>query len=152
MHWQWLPFSDLSPQVLYAVLRLRQEVFVVEQDCPFLDADGDDMRCHHLLGWAADGGLDAYLRAYPPGALDGHGEVVIGRVVTAQRARGTGLGRELMQQGIDRSMHTWGRGPIYLGGQSYLEGFYRSLGFATCGPGYLEDGIPHLPMRRPTPT
>ena len=151
MDWQWLPFNELSLTELYTILRLRQEVFVVEQSCPYLDADGDDPICHHLLGRGLDGGLDAYLRAYPPGGLAGHDEVVIGRVITAQRARRRGLGQELMLEGMARASATWGPQPIYLGGQSYLKRFYNNLGFAVCGPGYLEDDIPHLPMRRPAP-
>ena len=91
MRWQWIPFNELSLTELYAVLRLRQEVFVVEQECPYLDADGDDVVCLHLLGWGADGALDAYLRVYPPGTC--RPEIVIGRVITAQRVRRQGWGR-----------------------------------------------------------
>jgi ElaA protein len=148
MRWHWTPFADLSLTGLYTVLRLRQEIFVVEQDCPYLDADGDDVRCHHLLGWGEDGGLDAYLRVYPPGAY--RSEIVIGRVLTAQRVRRQGLGRVLMLEGMARAFAQWGVGPIYLGGQAYLRDFYEGLGFTVSGPGYDEDGIPHFPMRRPS--
>ena len=115
MDWQWLPFHALSLTELYTILRLRQEVFVVEQNCPYLDADGDDPICHHLLGRGSDGGLDAYLRVYPPGGMVGHDEVVIGRVLTAQRVRCRGLGKTLMLEGIARATATWGPQPIYLG-------------------------------------
>ena len=146
MRWQWTGFDDLSLQELYALLRLRQEVFVVEQTCPYLDADGEDDICHHLLGWEDDA-LVAYLRVFPPGGSS-HPEVVIGRVITAMPARGKGLGRELMAESHRRIVQTWGPQPIWLSAQAHLERFYGSLGYAICGPGYDEDGIPHVPMRR----
>lgn len=147
MHWQWTPFPQLSVEALYALLRLRQEVFIIEQQCLYPDADGDDAMCHHLLGWGEDGGLDAYLRVYPPGTL--RDEIVIGRVVTAPRVRRQGLGRVLMREGMARAFSEWGVRAVYLGGQRYLQGFYEGLGFAVSGPGYVEDGIPHFPMMRP---
>ncbi len=143
MRWQWTPFSDLSLAELYTLLRLRQEVFVVEQDCAYLDADGDDPRCHHLLGWMGEA-LVAYLRVYPPEL----GELVIGRVLTAPQIRGTGWGRPLMEEAHRRAWQTWGQGPIRLSAQAHLAGYYGSLGYRVIGPGYDEDGIPHLPMRR----
>ncbi|MFT5679549.1 MAG: ElaA protein [Myxococcota bacterium] len=146
MNWQWSPFDALSTTDLYTVLRLRQEVFVVEQDCVYLDADGGDLTCHHLLGWQ-DGVLVAYLRAFPPGG-DPHPEVVIGRVLTAESVRGTGQGRVLMEEGHRQAAATWGPQPIWLSAQAHLSRFYGSLGYAVAGPGYDEDGIPHLPMRR----
>lgn len=145
MRWQWTDFQHLSLEDLYALMRLRQEVFVVEQDCPYIDADDQDQRAHHLLGWK-EGSLVAYLRAFPPGEV--YTEAAIGRVVTSALARGTGLGRPLMREGIRCVAETWGVGPIKLSAQSHLEGYYNSLGFQVCGEGYLEDGIPHLPMRR----
>jgi ElaA protein len=147
MKWQWLAFDDLSTAELYTVLRTRQEIFVVEQDCAFCDADGNDPICHHLLGWR-DGALVAYLRVFPPGTYHGHPEAVIGRVLTTDAVRGTGMGRVLMEEGHRRIARTWGDRPVWLSGQAYLTRFYRSLGYAIVGPGYDEDGIPHLPMRR----
>ncbi|MEL6342933.1 MAG: GNAT family N-acetyltransferase [Myxococcota bacterium] len=146
VRWIWTPFAELSLVQLYDALLLRQAVFVVEQDCPYLDADGDDPRCHHLLGYSA-AGLDAYLRVYPPG--DTRDEIVIGRVVTHQRVRRQGLGRRLMAEGQARAFAAWGEGPIWLSAQAYLLSFYQSLGYRVVGPGYDEDGIPHFPMRRP---
>jgi len=147
MRWQWSPFNALSLTDLYAAMRLRQEVFVVEQDCPYLDADGQDPACLHLLGWDDDA-LVAYVRVFPPGASD-HPEVVIGRVVVHGDRRGEGLGRAVMLEAHDRIEAAWHRPPMWLSAQAHLEPWYGSLGYAVCGEGYDEDGIPHLPMRRP---
>lgn len=147
MRWQWSTFETLSPEVLYAALALRQAVFVLEQRCFYLDADGRDRAARHLLGWGSDGALLAYLRAFPPGAI--HPEASIGRVLTAPSVRGRGWGRALVREGHRRVAAQWGPVPIRLSAQAHLRGFYESLGYAVCGPGYEEDGIPHLPMRRP---
>ena len=144
MRWQWTSFDALSLHELYAVLRLRQEVFVVEQTCPYLDADGQDGLCHHLLGWKDDT-LVAYLRAFPPNTT-AHPEAVIGRVITAMPVRGQGMGRVLMEEGHRRMAAQWGAQPIWLSAQAHLARFYGSLGYVICGPGYDEDGIPHVPM------
>jgi ElaA protein len=125
-------------------MALRQTVFVVEQRCAYLDADGRDPSAHHLLGWS-DGRLVAASRVFPP---DAEGCVWIGRVVTSPTVRGTGLGRPLMREALRRAEETFGRTPVRLGAQAHLERFYTSVGFVVCGPGYLEDGIPHLPMLR----
>jgi ElaA protein len=141
--WGWLAWEALDRDLLYAVLALRQRVFVVEQDCPYLDADGRDAAAMHLVG-RRDREVAAYLRAFAP---DADGVARIGRVVTAASVRGTGLGRPLMREGMARVRETWGPGLIHVSAQAHLERFYGSLGFAVCGPGYDEDGIPHLPMR-----
>ena len=130
------------------MLRLRQEVFVVEQECAYLDADGLDPHCHHLLGHDLQG-LVATARLVPPGRV--HPLVAIGRVVTAPRVRGSGLGRPLMREAMRHAAACW-PGGIHLGGQAYLRGFYESLGFAVSGPAYDEDGIPHLPMDSRSPS
>ncbi|MEO0599899.1 MAG: GNAT family N-acetyltransferase [Myxococcota bacterium] len=132
---------------LYAILRLRQEVFVVEQDCAYLDADGGDEVAMHLRGYDDDA-LVAYLRAFPPSE---DGCVHIGRVIVVEAVRGRGLGQALMTRGADLATAKWGPHPIHLSAQAHLEPFYASLGYVATGPGYLEDGIPHLPMRRPQP-
>lgn len=144
MDWSWSSWRELDRDALYAVMVLRQRVFVVEQDCPYLDADGRDPEALHLLG-RQDGALVAYLRAFLP---DESGAARIGRVVTAPEVRGTGLGRPLMREGLARLHAHAGPCPVVLSAQAHLERFYASLGFAVCGPGYDEDGIPHLPMRR----
>ena len=147
MRWQWSPFDALTTTELYAALRLRQAVFVVEQDCPYLDADGQDPAAMHLLGWDGEA-LVAYVRAFPPGAT-AHPEAVIGRVVVHGGRRGEGLGRAVMLEAHRRAGVAWPGRPIWLSAQAHLARWYGSLGYAVCGEGYDEDGIPHLPMRRP---
>ncbi len=143
MRWQWSKLDGLTLGDLYAALALRQQVFVVEQACPYLDADGLDAEAWHLLGWH-HGRLVAYLRARPPGSAD---PIVLSRIVIAEEVRRRGWGRELVALGMRRARETFGAGPIQVSAQAHLEGFYRSLGFEVTGPGYAEDGIPHLPMR-----
>src|SRR5215210_854440 len=112
--WQLIAFNDLSNQALYALLRLRSEVFVVEQNCVFLDMDNKDQHCLHLLGWQGSE-LAACARIVPAGIS--FAEASIGRVVTAPFARGIGLGRELMQTAMDKLYQLYGRVPIYIGAQ-----------------------------------
>ena len=145
IRWVWKPFAELGPEELYAVLRLRAEVFVVEQDCAYQDLDGVDQHCDHLLG-LDEQGLCCSVRAVPPD-ISYPGEPSIGRVVTAARVRGQGLGRQLMEEAIRHVAEKW-PGSIKIGAQSYLRRYYESLGFRVCGPEYDEDGIPHFPMRR----
>lgn len=143
--WTWTDWEGLSREQLYAVLALRVAVFVVEQACAYQDLDGNDPLAHHLLGH--DGGeLVAYARVFAPGAL--HDEPVIGRVVVAASHRGTGLGRALVERAHHELGHRFGARPVRLAAQAHLRQFYGSLGYEVCGPGYDEDGIPHLPMRR----
>lgn len=148
VRWSVVPFSQLSGADVYALLALRQRVFVVEQTCAFLDADGVDADCLHVLAWSGDT-LVACARLVPAGRV--HPDVAIGRVVTAPEVRRTGLGRELMVRSIAAVEATWGRVPIHLGAQAYLQAFYGGLGFVVDGPGYDEDGIWHVPMSRPVP-
>jgi ElaA protein len=141
MHWHEKGFSELTVSELYAITQLRERVFVVEQNCVYLDADGLDPVCRHV--WAERGGaLRAYLRIVPAGTK--WAEVSIGRVITAPEARGTGLGRELMQRGIAAC----GNGPIRIGAQAHLEKWYGELGFTRASEVYDEDGIPHIEMLR----
>jgi ElaA protein len=145
--WQWVRLADLSPLELYAALALRQQVFVVEQRCIFLDADGMDDRCWHLLGWRSFGAeptLSAYLRVVDAGAK--FDEPSIGRVVTSADARRTGLGRILLAEGIARTRALYPGQPIRIGAQCYLEPFYASFGFRTVSAPYDEDGIAHVFM------
>lgn len=140
-----LPFDQLHVSELYAILALRQEVFVVEQTCPYLDADGKDPVAWHLLARNAAGELAAYTRLLPMGASYPD-YVSIGRVVSAPAARGTGAGRAVMEKSISMCRHLFGPAPIKIGAQSYLVRFYESLGFQSTGEDYLEDGIPHTKM------
>ncbi len=140
-----LPFDALTPRELYEILALRQEVFVVEQNCPYLDADGKDQHSWHLMGRDSSGVLLAYTRLLPEG-VSYPGYVSIGRVVSAPAARGTGAGKVIMHRSIAMCRHLFGPLPIKIGAQSYLLQFYENLGFISTGEEYLEDGIPHTKM------
>ena len=142
MQWRDHSFAELTVDDLYAIVVLRERVFVVEQNCAYLDADGHDKVARHL--WLEDAGaILCYARVLPAGVR--FASVNIGRVIVAPEARGTGLGRELMQ----RALALCGSGPVELGAQAHLEAFYASLGFARSSDVYDEDGIPHVDMLRP---
>lgn len=143
LDWSLKTFAALSPGELYAILRLRSEVFVVEQNCVFLDQDDKDQECYHLMGTAGNF-LAAYTRIVPPGVI--YEEASIGRVVTSPLARGSGGGRALMEQSIKTVYEHFGEGVIKIGAQLYLKLFYASLGFVQEGEVYLEDGIEHIYM------
>ena len=133
------PLADMAPHTLYAILRLRAEVFVVEQDCAYLDADGRDLEpdAHHL--WMErEGAVVSALRLL----RDPGGEWRIGRVVTAPGARSGGLAARLIGAALDRR-----GGPVVLDGQVHLSDWYAGFGFEVVGEEFLEDGIPHLPIR-----
>jgi ElaA protein len=139
--WQLRAFSELSAIELYAIVALRERVFIVEQACAYQDADGLDPFARHL--WAHDAGvIHAYLRIVPPRLK--FEEVSLGRVITAPEARGTGLGKELMRRGLDAV----GAVPVRIGAQAHLEKFYGDLGFVRASDVYDEDGIPHIEMLR----
>ena len=142
----WLPFSSLSGREVHDVLQLRQRVFVVEQTCAFLDADGLDPKCWHGLGRDEAGVLVATARIVPPGVA--YEEPAIGRVASAPEVRRTGVGRELMRSAIDQVKRLYPGQNIRLGAQRYLEKFYGSFGFEPVGEPYDEDGIPHITMMR----
>jgi ElaA protein len=145
--WQWNSFADLTAAQLYAMLALRQEVFVLEQACLYPDIDGLDTGAHHLLGWRKVDGrqeLVAHLRCLAPGAK--YDEMSIGRVVTSPAARGTGLGRELVAQGLDLARKLHPGHAIRIGAQAHLERFYAGFGFVTVSEPYDEDGILHIDM------
>ena len=150
--WSWKRFEALAADEVYDVLALRSAVFVVEQNCPFLDADGDDRAAWHLLGRIDDRAgrpvLAAYLRCLDPHVK--YAEPSIGRVVTAPSHRTRGLGRVLMDEGIARTQHAWPGADIVINAQQRLERFYGSLGFHTEGEYYVEDGIDHVQMRLST--
>ena len=146
IEWQWLPFDALSREQLYALLRLRSEVFVVEQNCVFLDIDGQDEKAMHLLGFRATE-LVAYVRCFPKGIS--FAEASIGRVVTKPAARGGGLGHLLMAEAIRALQQQWEPQAIRIGAQAHLKAFYQQHGFVDMGLPYVEDGIDHLEMVRP---
>jgi ElaA protein len=145
MLWKLKKFNELEVDELYAILQLRSDVFIVEQNCIYQDVDGKDQAAWHLMG--TDGPeLTAYSRILPPGIS--YSDPSIGRVVTLSSKRRSGLGRELMNVSIAECENLFGKTPITLGAQSYLIHFYESLGFLTVGDQYLEDGIPHIRMTR----
>jgi len=141
--WKCKHFKDLSAYELYDILRLRNEVFVVEQNCVFQDADNKDQHCYHLCGWKNDQ-LIAYVRLVPPGIS--YDEPSIGRVVTSPSERRTGAGRLLMQKAIEECFKIFGKQNIKIGAQLYLKEFYESLRFRQVSGVYLEDNIPHVEM------
>ncbi|RWY53834.1 GNAT family N-acetyltransferase [Mucilaginibacter gilvus] len=140
-----LPFHQLNVDELYQLLRLRSEVFVVEQHCVFLDQDDKDQQCYHLLLYADDQ-LAAYSRLVP--ADLSYAEPAIGRVVTSPAFRGSGLGRKLMELSIQGCEELFGPQTIRIGAQTYALPFYTSLGFVEDGDRYDEDGIEHIEMVR----
>lgn len=140
-----LPFGLLTPYELYEIMALRQEVFVVEQHCPYLDADGRDLDSWHLMGRNPQRQLVCYTRLLPKG-LAYKDYVSIGRVVSSPLARGTGAGKMLMQRSIEMCRHLFGDEPIKIGAQTYLVRFYEGFGFRSTGEEYLEDGILHTKM------
>ncbi len=144
--WSHREFAALTVDELYRILALRQRVFVVEQRCPYLDADGWDGRAEHL--WLDDGDVAvACLRWFSPGVR--HAEACLGRVVTAPERRGTGLGHALVREGLAQIERQHGAAPVRISAQAYLERFYRQHGFERASDDYLEDDIPHLAMVRP---
>lgn len=156
VRWTFQAFDALTPAELYALLRLRSEVFVVEQQCIFQDMDNSDAQAMHLLGWgvgpeagASTGGvapLLAYARCFGPGVK--YAEASIGRVITAPAARSSGLGHVLMREAVRAVQAHWAPQAIRIGAQAHLHAFYGQHGFAREGEPYMEDGIPHIEMLR----
>ena len=124
-------------------MQLRNEVFVVEQNCVFQDADDKDQESYHLMGFDKSK-LVAYTRIVPPGVI--YPEASIGRVVTSPSVRGSGAGKILMQQSIQSVYDLFSKFPIKIGAQLYLKAFYESFGFVQSSDVYLEDGIEHIYM------
>lgn len=142
MRWHDKAFDELTLRELYAIIALRERVFVVEQTCPYQDADGHDPTARHLWAEAPGGAIHAYLRVVPAG--EKFAEVSLGRIIVAPEARGTGLGRELVRRGLD----IVGAVPCRIGAQAHLERFYGELGFVRASEPFDEDGIPHIEMLR----
>ena len=143
---RWAAFSDLSLQELYDLLKLRQDVFILEQASLYGDIDGKDQEAlHYLIHDSASGVFLGAIRMFVEPA---QGLARIGRVVIAQQGRGIGLGRAMMQAGIDKAGELSPGCEIHVRAQSYLERFYGSLGFRTVSAEFIEDGIPHIDMVR----
>ena len=141
--WQTATFDQLGNRELYAILKLRQEVFAVEQTTIYVDPDGLDIEAIHISLWEGDH-LLAYQRCLPPGLQER--ESTLGRIVVAEAARGQDLGRELVRRGIAHNLERWPGVDIRIHAQAYLETFYNALGFVTEGDVYDLDTIPHLDM------
>lgn len=139
----WKTFSDLTRDELYEMIHLRQKVFIVEQDCPYLDADFSDQDAFHLLGYD-DGGLISYLRAFPPGIK--YEGASLGRIVVDDSKRGEQLGQNLTKEGISYLSKHYPDTEIIISAQHRLENFYCELGFTARGEVYLEDDIDHIQM------
>ena len=147
VYWYLKHFRDLTTTELYQILQLRNEVFIVEQNCPFQDLDDKDFYCFHFMGFDTDSQkIVAYTRLLPPGIS--YSEASIGRVVTSPIARGTGIGKVLMQKSLDTLEEMFASANIRIGAQLYLKNFYESFGFQQDSEVYLEDGIEHILMIR----
>ena len=143
LDWRTVAFGELTPAELYAILKLRQDVFIIEQDCIYPDLDNLDPMATHMSAWK-DGEIMAYQRCLSPGVS--YRESSLGRIVVAPAGRGLQLGRELVQRGIDYNRSCWPSSNIQIGAQAHLQGFYGSLGFTPLGDEYIEDGIAHRHM------
>jgi ElaA protein len=143
IQWMLKRFDELTPYQLYAILQLRNEVFVVEQNCVFQDADDKDQKCYHLMGFH-ENKLVAYTRLAPSRLI--YEQPSIGRVITAPVVRSKGVGKLLMQQSIDTVYNLFGKVDIKIGAQLHLKGFYESFGFVQISDVYDEDGIDHIYM------
>ena len=151
LEWQFSRFDDLPVRDWYAASVARVDVFVMEQNCPFQDNDGADIHAWHLLGWYAAGDtreLAAYCRIVDAGVK--FSEPSIGRVVTPAGFRLKGYGKVLMAEAVRRHNSLYPGQPNRIGAQQRLERFYHSFGFKTVSDAYMEDGIPHIEMLRPT--
>ena len=143
--WFCKTFEGLTPHELYSILQLRNEVFVVEQNCVFQDCDDKDQGSLHFMGWRQND-LVAYSRLMPAGLA--FEEVSIGRVVTSPSVRKNKVGKELMLQSIEKINELFGKVPVKIGAQLYLKHFYELQGFLQASDVYLEDGIEHIKMIR----
>ena len=139
----WKTFAELSSDELYAMIHLRQKVFIVEQDCPYIDVDYADQDAFHLLAYS-DKDLIGYLRAFRPGIkYDGSS---LGRIVTEINSRGLGIGKEITEEGVNFLSKEYPNHEIVISAQHRLEHFYVELGFKARGEVYLEDDIDHIQM------
>ncbi len=136
-------FKELTIEELYELLQLRNDVFIVEQECAYQDLDGKDFKAFHVLG-RKENKLVAYARIFKPG--DYHLEASIGRVVVKPAARGKGYGKIIMLEAMKAVMERFKTSRMSVSAQSYLKDFYNELQFKARGDEYLEDGIPHIMM------
>lgn len=142
--WYWYPFQQLSCEQLYVLLRLRQEVFIIEQQCIYPDIDGLDLKCLHLLGYQNEL-LVAYLRLIPA-EIHSSGNISLGRIITSPANRGVGIGEALMQQAMQYIAQTYQQQDVQIAAQFHLQTFYQKFGFTSISEPYDEDGIEHVDM------
>lgn len=148
MEWKLKSFDDLTNREIYQIIKLRVDVFVVEQDCPYSDLDDKDLDPNALHLFAIDQDKVAcYLRILPPSCSQPN-MPSLGRVVTDQAYRGTGVGHDMMTRATQVLDDLWPRLICHISAQFHLQGYYNRHGFITVGEGYLEDGIPHIGMER----
>ena len=143
IHWTLKRFDQLKPAEVYEILKLRQEVFILEQNCIYKDVDGLDQTSLHLSGRINDE-LALYLRLVPPGSK--FEEPSMGRIVVKQEYRGNRLGQKLVKRGLATTQNRYPKQTIRIEAQLYLESFYKRLGFETVSGEYDLDGIPHIQM------
>lgn len=143
LQWSAFDFPELNTHLLHDILKLRVDVFVVEQNCPYPEVDGQDPEAVHVVGQQADGALIAYARIIPPEA---DGVPHVGRVVVAKEQRGTGLGKRVMQEAFQVLRQRYGSKRSAIAAQTHLQQFYSDLGYVRTGEDYLWDGIPHVDM------
>ena len=143
MNWKIKKFNELNAEEIYKILALRNEIFIVEQECPYLDCDNKDFNSYHLFA-EENGEVVAYLRILKKGVS--YDEVSIGRVAVKQSHRGKGISREMMLKAIDFIENNLCEDTIKIQAQAYLIKFYSSLGFKAVSEEYLEDNIPHIDM------
>ena len=146
LNWTSRPFPSLSGQEVHDMLRLRVDVFVVEQQCAYAEVDGRDAEAIHVMGRSPDGTLVAYARVLPS---VGDSPVRIGRVVVRSDQRGRGIADLLMRHALQAVRAVHGNCRVVLAAQAQLERFYAGFGFVRTGPVYDWDGIPHVDMERP---
>ena len=144
IQYTYFSFEELSREQLYAILRLRQEVFVVEQNCPYLDADDKDQVSLHVIGTDENGNLQSSARILPEG-IAYKNYASIGRILTGPSCRGTGEGARLVAKSIEICQENFSV-PIKISAQVYAKVFYEKFGFVSVGEEYLEDDIPHIGM------
>lgn len=144
IRWEIKKYNNLSKEEFYNILKLRIDVFIVEQNCPYADIDGKDLDAKHIMGYDSENNLIAYCRILKPGVL--FNEPAIGRVVTSAKARGLGVGKELMKIAVLEIKKTHKESAIRISAQLYLKKFYEELGFKKVSDEYLEDNIPHIQM------
>lgn len=144
LDWQIKHYTELSLNEFHDIIELRLRTFVVEQNCNYLDLDGKDKKCYHLICRDGKGKIVATARILPPGLS--YDEAAIGRVVIDESIRGHGAGHELMKMAIQFANDEFGMSSIKISAQKHLEAYYGHHGFVSTGKEYLEDNIPHVEM------